>query len=206
MYLYQPYIWQHPAHRGGWQQDGASVPYVHPYVAYPYPSVVNFTGNRDGTHGGPGPGAVGNPARQEEAYRPGVRQQDYGPNPYVVDIEQAVEENPYFRRALWTGRHMQVVLMSLRPGEDIGLEMHPNVDQFIRIEDGDGLVQMGTSRDRLDIQRRVEDGYTVMIPAGTWHNLTNIGHEPLKLYTIYAPPEHPHGTVHRTKAEALAAE
>jgi mannose-6-phosphate isomerase-like protein (cupin superfamily) len=135
-----------------------------------------------------------------------VRQQDYGPNPYVVDIEQAVEENPYFRRALWTGRHMQVVLMSLRPGEDIGLEMHPNVDQFIRIEDGDGLVQMGTSRDRLDIQRRVEDGYTVMIPAGTWHNLTNIGHKPLKLYTIYAPPEHPYGTVHRTKEEALAAE
>lgn len=202
MYQYQTYRWQHPAHRGGMWQEGSSVPYVHPYVAYPYTSYsYSFTQGYDSSHSGSG----GYPARQEAEWRPEVRP-DYGPNPYVVDIEQAVEENPFFRRALWTGPHMQVVLMSLRPGEDIGVEMHPNVDQFIRIEDGDGLVQMGPSRDRLDYQRRVEDGYSIMIPAGTWHNLTNIGNEPLKLYTIYAPPEHPHGTVHRTKEEAMAGE
>lgn len=98
-----------------------------------------------------------------------------------------------------------MTLMSIEVGGDIGLEVHPNVDQFIRIEQGQGLVQMGERKDRLDFERRVSEDDAIMIPAGTWHNVTNIGHVPLKLYSIYAPPEHPFGTVHRTKAEAMAA-
>ncbi|AEV17517.1 hypothetical protein GTCCBUS3UF5_1880 [Geobacillus thermoleovorans CCB_US3_UF5] len=130
---------------------------------------------------------------------------DYGGKPFVVNIERAAEQNQNFRTALWTGKHLQVTLMSIEVGGDIGLEVHPNVDQFIRIEQGQGLVQMGERKDRLDFERRVSEGDAIMIPAGTWHNVTNIGHVPLKLYSIYAPPEHPFGTVHRTKAEAMAA-
>ena len=96
--------------------------------------------------------------------------------------------------------------MSLNVGEDIGLEMHPDVDQFIRVEQGQGIVQMGKSRDNLTIERHVYDDSAIMLPAGTWHNLTNTGTIPLKLYSIYAPPNHPFGTVHTTKADALAAE
>jgi mannose-6-phosphate isomerase-like protein (cupin superfamily) len=96
--------------------------------------------------------------------------------------------------------------MSIRPGEDIGLEIHPDVDQFIRIEQGQGVVMMGDARDRLDFQERVSAGYAFVIPANTWHNLYNTGNVPIKLYSIYAPPQHPHGTVHRTKADAEAAE
>ena len=127
---------------------------------------------------------------------------DYGPNPFVINIERATRQNNNYRTALWTGNHLQVTLMSINPGGDIGLEVHPTVDQFIRIEQGNGLVQMGNSRYRLDYQKRVHDGDAVMVPAGTWHNLTNMGNGPIKLYTIYAPPEHARGTVHRTKADA----
>ncbi|KYD22164.1 hypothetical protein B4109_0179 [Geobacillus stearothermophilus] len=129
---------------------------------------------------------------------------DYGGKPFVVNIERAAEQNQNFRTALWTGKHLQVTLMSIEVGGDIGLEVHPNVDQFIRIEQGQGLVQMGERKDRLDFERIVSEDDAIMIPAGTWHNVTNIGHVPLKLYSIYAPPEHPFGTVHRTKAEAMA--
>ena len=96
--------------------------------------------------------------------------------------------------------------MSIKPGEDIGLEVHPTVDQFIRIEEGQGLVKMGDSKDKLDFQEKVYDDYAIMIPAGKWHNVINTGDTPLKLYAIYAPPEHPRGTVHETKEDAEAAE
>lgn len=131
---------------------------------------------------------------------------DYGPAPFVVDIEDASKQNSNFRTALWTGNHLQLTLMSINAGEDIGLEMHPDIDQFIRVEEGQGLVQMGDRRDRLDFQVRVNDDYAFIIPAGTWHNLLNTGTKPLKLYSIYAPPQHPHGTIHRTKADSEAAE
>ncbi|MFP7171751.1 cupin domain-containing protein [Terribacillus sp. 7520-G] len=131
---------------------------------------------------------------------------DYGNSPYVVDIEQATEQNHFFRTALWTGKHLQLTLMSIRPGEDIGLERHPDIDQFLRIESGHGLVQMGVRKENLDHQQYVQDDFAIFVPAGTWHNIINTGHTPLKLYTIYAPPEHPYGTVHRTKQEALADE
>lgn len=131
---------------------------------------------------------------------------DYGGQPFVVDIEDVTEDNKTFRTALWTGKHLQVTLMSLNIGEDIGLEVHQDTDQFLRIEEGNGLVQMGDSRESLTFERRVDDDDAVFVPAGKWHNITNTGRKPLKLYSIYAPPEHPFGTVHQTKAEAQAAE
>ena len=127
---------------------------------------------------------------------------DYGPEAFVINIENATKNNNNFRTALWTGKHLQLTLMSINVGEDIGLEMHPNVDQFIRIEEGQGLVLMGDTQDNLNFRRHVSDDYIIIIPAGKWHNLINTGNKAIKLYSIYAPPQHPHGTVHRTKAEA----
>ncbi|WP_374964699.1 cupin domain-containing protein [Lysinibacillus sp. RS5] len=130
---------------------------------------------------------------------------DYGPKPFVVNIEEATKQNNNYRTALWTGSNLQVTVMSLNVGEDIGLEMHPHVDQFLRIEQGNGVTQMGPSKDNLNFQRNVNENFAIMVPAGTWHNVTNTGNIPLKLYTIYAPPNHPFGTVHVTKADAMAA-
>ena len=139
-----------------------------------------------------------NPVHQ----RPYIELKDYGPQPYVVNIEEATKLNNNFRLALWTGCHLQLTLMSIKVGEDIGLEMHPNLDQFIRIEEGQGIVKMGASKYNLDFQANVYDDYAIIIPAGKWHNLINTGCKPLKLYSIYAPPEHPHGTIHPTKEDA----
>ncbi|MGL6197542.1 MAG: cupin domain-containing protein [Lachnospiraceae bacterium] len=124
---------------------------------------------------------------------------DFGPNPFVVDIEKATLHNDTFRTALWTGNHLQLTLMSIPVGEDIGLEIHPSVDQFLRVESGQGLVQMGDSQDNLFFRQPVFENSAIFVPAGTWHNVTNTGKEPLKLYVIYAPPNHPWGTVHQTK-------
>ncbi|WP_277585157.1 cupin domain-containing protein [Psychrobacillus antarcticus] len=129
---------------------------------------------------------------------------DYGPSPFVFNINEASKQNNTYRTSIWTGEHFQVTLMSLNPGEDIGLEMHPNVDQFLRIEQGQGITQMGRTKDNLNFTRNVFDDWAIIIPAGTWHNLTNTGNIPLKLYSIYAPPNHPFGTVHPTKADAMA--
>lgn len=131
---------------------------------------------------------------------------DYGPEPFVINIEDATKQNNYFRTALWTGSHLQVTLMSINVGESIGLEIHPNLDQFLRIEQGQGIAQMGDSKDNLDFEAKVSDDFAIVIPAGKWHNLTNTGDKPLKLYSIYAPPQHPFGTVHETKEDAMAAE
>lgn len=131
---------------------------------------------------------------------------DYGPSPLVINIEKATEVNDNFRTALWTGTHLQATLMSINVGEDIGFESHPNVDQFIRIQQGYGLVKMGPSKDNIQIQRDVDDDFAIFIPAGTWHNLINKGNIPLKLYSIYAPPNHPKGTIHKTKADAESEE
>ncbi|MEW9096004.1 MAG: cupin domain-containing protein [Clostridiaceae bacterium] len=135
-----------------------------------------------------------------------IKLKDYGPEPFVVNIDKATKQNNAYRTALWTGNHLQVTLMSINVGDDIGLEVHPTVDQFIRIEEGQGLVQMGDRKDKLDYQRKVSDDFAIMVPAGKWHNVINTGNKPLKLYAIYAPPEHPRGTVHETKAIAQAAE
>jgi mannose-6-phosphate isomerase-like protein (cupin superfamily) len=131
---------------------------------------------------------------------------DHGPEPYVTDIERATLENDTYRTAIWTGRNLQVTVMSIQPGHDVGLEVHDDHDQFLRVEQGRARVQMGPARDDLSLDETVGDDDAVFVPAGSWHNLTNIGDEPLRLYSIYAPAEHPHGTVHATKAEADAAE
>ncbi|MEH7181237.1 cupin domain-containing protein [Neobacillus vireti] len=144
--------------------------------------------------------------RQSDYWNHPARLRDYGPNPFVVNINEASKQNNTYRTALWTGTHLQVTLMSIQPGEDIGLEIHPNVDQFLRIEQGQGIVQMGMRKNDLNFVRRIADDSAIMVPAGTWHNVTNTGNIPLKLYSIYAPPNHPPGTVHVTKREAMAAE
>lgn len=129
---------------------------------------------------------------------------DFGPGPFVVNIACVTEENPFYRRAIWTGNHLQVTLMCIPPCGEIGLEIHPDTDQFLRIEQGRGVVMMGVCRDRVDFQQEVCQDDAIFVPAGTWHNLINTGTEPLKLYSIYAPPHHPHGVIHRTKAESDA--
>lgn len=164
---------------------------LHPYYPNPYlpMSSLRYTGPVDN--------------RREDG-RDFVPLKDYGPEPFSIDISDAAEQNRAFRRALWTGKHLQLTLMSIGVGEDIGLERHANLDQFIRIEEGRGLVKMGNNKENLSFQRQVSEDDILIIPAGTWHNLINIGNRPIKLYSIYAPPQHPHGTVHETKAEAEA--
>jgi len=125
-----------------------------------------------------------------------------GPMPYATNIDQATTQNNTYRTALWTGPHLQVTLMTINPGDDIGLEVHPDTDQFLRLEQGSGVVQMGNARDNLYYQQHIFKDWAVMVPAGTWHNITNTGHIPMKLYSVYAPPHHPWGTVHATKAVA----
>ena len=125
---------------------------------------------------------------------------------WVANIEDATLENETFRTVLFTGRHAQLTVMSLRAGEEIGWEMHPDLDQFLRIEQGTGRLDLGCSEDGVDESHEVEAEFGMVIPGGTWHNVVNTGERELKLYSLYAPPEHPPETVHRTKAEADAAE
>lgn len=131
---------------------------------------------------------------------------DKGKEPWVVDIEDLSKENDKFRSTEWTGKFLQMTVMSLKPGEDIGLEIHYDVDQFIRIEAGTGLVEMGSEKDDLNQTWEVEDDFAIFIPAGTWHNIINTGEVDLKLYSIYAAPEHPPGTINVTKEDALEYE
>jgi len=131
---------------------------------------------------------------------------DYGPDPFVIDINKATTANDTYRTALWTGTKLQATLMCINPCDDIGLEIHEDTDQFLRIEQGRGIVLMGKSKDNLCFQQRVFDDYAIFIPAGTWHNVINTGRIPLKLYSIYAPPHHPYGTIHATKVIAEAEE
>ena len=100
---------------------------------------------------------------------------DYGQNPFVVDINKATLHNGNFRTTLWTGKHLQLTLMSIPVGQDIGLEVHPNVDQFLRLEDGQGVVVMGDSKDHLYFKQPVYEDSAVFIPAGTWHNVVKLG-------------------------------
>lgn len=127
---------------------------------------------------------------------------DLGPEPHSFDIEGETRENTSYRTVAWSGRYLQVTLMSIPVGGDIGLEAHPETDQFLRLDGGRGRVQMGPERDRLEFDREVEDGFAVCVPAGTWHNVTNTGDEPMKLYAVYAPVHHAAGRVHATAADA----
>ena len=125
---------------------------------------------------------------------------DAGPNPFVVDIEAKTLENTNYRTTIWTGKNLQLTVMAIKPGDDIGLEVHEDHDQFIRVEEGRGRVQMGPAEDDLSFDREVGDDDIIMVPAGSWHNVTNIGDVDLKVYSLYGPPEHVHGRVHPTKA------
>ena len=117
---------------------------------------------------------------------------------FCDDIEKLTEENQDFRRVLYTGKNLQLVLMTLQPGEEIGEEVHEDRDQFFRIEEGSGVVDID------GVENPVEDDIAVIVPAGARHNVRNTGDEPLQLYTIYGPPEHQDGVVQATKAEADA--
>ena len=120
---------------------------------------------------------------------------------YSGNIEKQTLNNNYFRQVLFTGRHAQLVLMCLQPGEEIGNEVHPKVDQFFRLEQGEAKFIFNGKEAHV-----VRDGEAVIVPAGTFHNVINTGKKQLKLYTIYSPPNHPDGTVHKTKADAERAE
>lgn len=118
---------------------------------------------------------------------------------FIDDIEKRTEDNRAFRSVLYTGKHMQLVLMSLQPGEDIGEEIHDEVDQFFRVEKGKGEVFIDGRT------TQVESDTAIIVPAGARHNIRNTGEKPLQLYTLYAPPEHEDGTVQVTKADAEAS-
>ena len=125
---------------------------------------------------------------------------------WIDDIEKVTKENSTFRTVVFTGEHTQLTVMRLGPGEDIGLESHPKLDQFLRIEEGQARVELGRSKESVDETHDVEDDWAIIVPAGIWHNVVNTGSGDVKLYSLYSPPEHPDRTVHRTKAEAEAAE
>jgi len=133
---------------------------------------------------------------------PDVTLKDYGAEPTVLDIEAYTMSNSNFRTALWTGKYLQVTLMTIAVGGDVGLEQHPDVDQFLRIEDGTAKVVMGDTEQSLTFTKMAGKDFAIIVPAGKWHNIINAGDKPLKLYSIYAPVEHPHGTVHKTQEEA----
>ena len=120
---------------------------------------------------------------------------------YTGHIEELTRANTFFRHVLYTGPHHQLVLMTLQPSEEIGMEVHPDNDQFFRFESGEGKVVIAGT------EYAVKDGDVAVVPAGTEHNVVNTSpSQPLKLYTIYSPAHHPDGTIHKTKAEAMAAE
>jgi len=129
---------------------------------------------------------------------------DIGPQPQSFDLEQETLENKNYRTVAWSGRYLQVTLMSIPTGGDIGLEAHPDTDQFLRLDGGRGRVQMGPSKDQLTFDKEVSDGWCILVPAGTWHNVTNIGDEPLQIYAIYAPAHHKPGKIHKSFEEGEA--
>ena len=127
---------------------------------------------------------------------------DYGCEPFIFNINHATNRNGNFRTTLWTGEDLQLTVMSIPVCGDIGVEMHPDIDQFIRVESGRAKVYLGSCRNSLQEQACVDGNYAILIPAGTWHNIVNVGNRPLKLYSLYAPQGHPFGTVHKTQADA----
>ena len=125
---------------------------------------------------------------------------------WVGDIEDATLANDTFRTVLFTGSHTQLTVMSIDVGGEIGWEAHGHLDQFIRIEQGTARLDLGPDEDTVSEQHDVGDDWAAIIPAGAWHNVVNTGDQPLKVYSLYSPPEHPAGTVHATKADSDADE
>lgn len=139
-----------------------------------------------------------------ESIVPQKKLKDYGAEPLVLNIDDYTIANDNFRTALWTGDFFQVTLMSIPVGGEVGLEVHNDIEQFLRLEQGKGKVYMGDAEDNLSFVKDVEEDFAVFVPAGVWHNIVNTGDEPMKLYSIYAQPEHDHGTVHAHKVDSDA--
>lgn len=132
---------------------------------------------------------------------------DYGKEPIAFNMEEVTLQNENYRTTLWTGEHFQLTLMSIPAGGgDIGMEVHPHVDQFLRLEAGTGRVEMGPAEDQITFSQVVKADDAIIIPANTWHNVTNIGNEPMKLYSIYSPANHPFDTEEATKQDATDQE
>jgi len=125
---------------------------------------------------------------------------------WIGNIERETLDNTTFRTVVFTGEHTQLTVMSIEPGDDIGREAHHDRDQFIRIEQGTARVELSRTEEAIDETHDAEADWAIIVPAGVWHNVVNTGTEALKVYSLYSPPEHPDGTVHRTKADAMAAE
>ena len=126
--------------------------------------------------------------------------------PGVINIHNEVMVNQNFRKEIWTGEHLQITVMSIPVGGEIGLEMHDDLDQFIRLESGCAKVYMGKCKPAVKFVGKVNADCAVVVPAGTWHNIINACSCPLKVYSIYAPPQHPIGTIHKTKLDSDLAE
>lgn len=131
---------------------------------------------------------------------------DLGAKPCLINIHNETICNHNFRTAIWTGKHLQITVMSIPVGGEIGLEMHDNLDQFIKIESGCANVYMGSTKQSVTLIGQINANYGIVIPAETWHNLINTHSCPLKVYSIYAPPQHPTGTIHETKLDADLSE
>lgn len=127
---------------------------------------------------------------------------DNGPEPSVFDLETETTSNENYRTVAWTGKYLQVTLMSIPVGASIGLEAHPETDQFLRLDAGTGRVRMGPTKDEIALEQDVEDGWAIMVPAGTWHDVVNTGDEPMRLYAVYAPVHHSPGIVQPTADDA----
>ena len=122
--------------------------------------------------------------------------------PTILNIHKETYTNTYYRKEIWTGKHLQITVMSIPAGGEIGLEMHDNVDQFLHIEYGVASVFMGTTKQDVNFVANVNQNYAILVPAGTWHNVINNQRTPLKLYSLYAPPKHKVGTIHKTKLDS----
>lgn len=122
--------------------------------------------------------------------------------PFVIDFKELVMENDSYRKVIWTGNHIQALIMSIPENEEAGTEVHHNIDQYTRIEDGQGVCRMGPSPDEFTYERAITTNDTIFIPGNMWHNIINTGGRPLKLYTIYSIPEYAEGTIHHTREDA----
>jgi len=131
---------------------------------------------------------------------------DNGPKPNAFDIEHETRANTNYRTVAWTGKYLQVTLMSIPVGESIGLEAHPETDQFLRLDAGQGKCVMGAAKDDLTFEQEVSDGWSVQVPAGTWHDIINTGDTPMQVYAVYAPTHHAPGIVQQSAEDAAEDE
>ena len=129
-----------------------------------------------------------------------------GDKPAIINIRNTARENMYYRKEIWTGEYLQMTVMSIPVGGEVGLEIHTENDQFIGVEFGVASVYFGATKQGVRFVGNVNPDYAIAVPAGTWHNIVNEGNHPLKIYSVYAPPHHPKGTIHKTKFDSDLAD